>query len=555
MNGIILIIALLTVFLIMLIRGIVENKRNLEKLKVIFEKEFGKVNKRAWKNNEMELVSRYAKRKETNDTIDEITWNDLDMDLIYQQMSYTESSLGDDYLFYMLKNPLKDEKILKRREEKISYLERNQENRIQLQILYHQIDRLQRYSFSDCLEYFMKEQPKNNAGHYLIDGCIILSIVLMACNIGLGLLLFFGLILYNVVMYFKHKAKLDPFLTSLRYLFKIIECAKEITQVLPKEWEMERQKLIEILASMKKIEKNSFLVMSPGRMGGEGLEIILDYLRMIFHLDIIKFNQMLLQLQKHENCIWDLYEIIGEIDACMAIARYRAFLPTCCCPAFVEKKEIYMIEGYHPLVENAVNNTLRMQDNILLTGSNASGKSTFLKTMAINVLMAQTIYTCAAKEFSLPFCSLFTSMSLKDNLTLKESYYMAEIKSIKRILNSAYNGNMIVCMIDEVLRGTNTVERIAASTQILKSLNKSNVLCIAATHDVELTKILENDYQNYHFEESMIQGDVSFSYCLMEGIAKSCNAINLLEQLGYDKDLILNARNMVNIFETKGEWV
>ena len=196
-----------------------------------------------------------------------------------------------------------------------------------------------------------------------------------------------------------------------------------------------------------------------------------------------------------------------------------------------------------------------MKKNILLTGSNASGKSTFLKTLGCNILLAQTIHTCTAKEFEIPFCKLFTSMSLKDSLSLKESYYMAEIKAIKRILDAAEKEDMIVCMVDEVLRGTNTVERIAASTQILKSMDRENMLCLAATHDIELTKTLEEDYDNYHFEESLVKGDILFSYRLKSGRAKSSNAIDLLANLGYDSILIENARNMVSYFEEKGEWV
>jgi len=377
----------------------------------------------------------------------------------------------------------------------------------------------------------------------------------MIYNVGIGMMFFFFLILYNIVAYFKDKAYLEPYLLSLRYLFKIMDYGKEMMDVLPEEWEMEREEIKKILISMNKIRKNSYLVMSPGRLGGEGLELILDYLRMCFHLDIIKFNKMLLQLQNYENEIWKMYEIMGKTDACIAITCYRAFLPENCNPKFQEIPKIIMEDGYHPLIENAVANSLDMRQNVLLTGSNASGKSTFLKTVGVNVLLAQTIHTCMAKDFTMPFCKLYTSMSLKDSIALKESYYMAEIKAMKRILDSANRENMVVCMVDEVLRGTNTVERIAASTQILKSLTKENVLCMAATHDVELTRTLEKEYDNYHFEESMDQDDVRFSYCLKKGKANSSNAINLLEHLGYDENLVIKAREMVNRFEQQGEWI
>ena len=543
------------IFFFILYKGIIENKRTTEKLSKRFKENWGKANPRQWKSDELERSSHYSECRKNNHTIDELTWNDLDMDSVYAQMAYTRSSLGDDYLYYMLRNPVKKEEDLADREKKISCLAKKEELRIKLQILFTRIGKIRDYSLADYLKLLMEEEPRSNVKHYLVDILIVFSIILMGYDIGLGWAAFFLLILYNIIMYFKDKAYLEPYLISLRYLFKNLEYAKEIVKILPEEWDEEKEELQSILISMKKILKNSFLVMSPGRMAGEGLELILDYLRMCFHLDIIKFNNMLLHLQRCEEEIWRLYEIMGEVDACIAIAEYRAFLPVVACPKFHEKKLISMTEGYHPLIENAVPNSLNMKRNVLLTGSNASGKSTFLKTVGINVLLAQTIHTCMAEEFSLPFCSLYTSMSLKDSLALKESYYMAEIKAIKRILDAAEEENMVVCMVDEVLRGTNTIERIAASTQILKSMTEKNVICMAATHDVELTRTLEKDYDNYHFEEAMMEQDVVFSYHLKEGRAMSCNAINLLENLGYHHNLIQNAREMVKKFEEQGEWI
>ena len=554
MEGSIILLFFLVLIIILICKGFVEEKRKTEKLKKKFKEHYGKANKRQIKEEELERISHYCKDRMTKDTIDELTWNDLDMDLVYKQMAYTGSSLGDDYLYYLLRNPVRKEEILLNRENKISCLAKNETLRIKLQVLLAGIGRIRDYSFSDYLKYLMQEESRSNGKHYLVDFLIVCSILLMIHHTGFGLTAFFGLILYNIVSYFKDKAYLEPYLISLRYLFKIKEYAKEILEVLPAEWEEEKKQIRNILISMKKIEKNSFLVMSPGRMGGEGVELILDYLRMCLHLDIIKFNRMLRQIQQYEKEIWTLYEILGEADACIAVAEYRAFLPYATVPVFHKEKKIEASDMYHPLIENAVSNSLNMKKNILLTGSNASGKSTFLKTLGINILLAQTIHTCMAGKFQMPFCSLYTSMSLKDNLSLKESYYMAEIKAIKRILDAAKETEMIVCMVDEVLRGTNTVERIAASTQILKGMAGANIMCLAATHDVELTKTLEKEYDNYHFEESLVKGDVLFSYKLKQGRAGSSNAIDLLANLGYDNTMIEEARKMVTHFEKKGEW-
>ena len=135
---------------------------------------------------------------------------------------------------------------------------------------------------------------------------------------------------------------------------------------------------------------------------------------------------------------------------------------------------------------------------------------------------------------------------------------MVEIRSIKRILDqvkeAAKEHSYVLCFVDEVLRGTNTVERIAASTQIMKMLSLGNALCFAATHDVELTKLLESEYDNYHFEERIEEDDIFFPYKLMEGPATTRNAIALLKMLGYDERIISDAEAMAGKFLAGGGW-
>ena len=147
-------------------------------------------------------------------------------------------------------------------------------------------------------------------------------------------------------------------------------------------------------------------------------------------------------------------------------------------------------------------------------------------------------------------------MSLRDSLESGESYYMVEIKAIKRIVDAALleSPNPLLCFVEEVLRGTNTVERIAASVQILKKLSKSGVYCFAATHDTELTHLLDREYDNCHFEEEVRDGDVLFSYRLLKGRAHTRNAIRLLEIIGFSEDIIKQADEMEGSFLRTGEW-
>jgi len=148
----------------------------------------------------------------------------------------------------------------------------------------------------------------------------------------------------------------------------------------------------------------------------------------------------------------------------------------------------------------------------------------------------------------------FSSMSLRDSIEKGESYYIVEIKALKRILDATKLEVPVLCFVDEVLRGTNTVERIAASSRILASIAASNALMFAATHDIELTYMLEKIFENYHFSEQISEDTILFDYRLKEGRATSQNAISLLGMLGYPPELIEKARKTATHFIQTGEW-
>ena len=145
-------------------------------------------------------------------------------------------------------------------------------------------------------------------------------------------------------------------------------------------------------------------------------------------------------------------------------------------------------------------------------------------------------------------------MALTDNLFGNESYYIVEIKSLKRILDETEGEVPVLCFVDEVLRGTNTVERIAAACQIMKTLQNDNTICMAATHDIELTELLERQYDNYHFEETIEADDIRFHYEIKGGPATTRNAIKLLQMLGYQNDITKAAEEMAEAFLKDGKW-
>ena len=149
-----------------------------------------------------------------------------------------------------------------------------------------------------------------------------------------------------------------------------------------------------------------------------------------------------------------------------------------------------------------------------------------------------------------------TSMSLRDDLENHDSYFMVEIKALKRIMDMAVNGDKrpVLCFLDEVLRGTNTFERISACTVILQKLKKEGVMVFAATHDLELTNLLASDYDNYHFDETVTGNDILFNYMLKDGASVTRNAIKLLSLMGFEEEIIKEANELAGDFEKTGRW-
>lgn len=559
MEYIVFLMAIFACIVLLMLKGYYDDQKRKKKfIKWLYE-HYGELPKHEeYKEQEMEKISSYFRNHLSEDFyIDDITWNDLNMDKVFQQMNYTYSGAGEEYLYYLLRTPCQSAEDMERLEGHVQYFSEHKEERVKCQTLFAQIGKMKKYSIYDYLQYLDMLGVRSNMPHYLGDLAILLSLIIMLFSVQIGILLLVVVICRNMISYFKIKNDIEPYITSFGYIFRLLSNVEEMEKLKIEGFEKELQELQENRKKMARFKFGSYILMSSARMSASNniFEMLLDYVRMAFHLDLIKFNQMLSEVRKHIDAIDRMLSVLGYMEATIAIGNYRASKECWCLPQFDQKAALKAENLYHPLVENPVKNSIMTSRGVLLTGSNASGKSTFLKTVAINAILAQTIHTCLADSYKGDLFRIMTSMALKDDLSGGDSYYIVEIKSLKRILNEAEQaGNPVLCFVDEVLRGTNTVERIAASTQILKSLTGGKVLSFAATHDIELTHLLEEYYNNYHFEEEISEHDVVFNYQLKKGRATTRNAIKLLGVMGYDERIIREAERMAEDFLKKGAW-
>lgn len=531
--------------------------------------------------------------------LDDITWNDLDMDAVFRRFCYSRCSAGSEELYRMLRCPVMEQAVLEERNALADTFMERKELRERLSLELYEIGFTGKYALADYLAYLGNLGQRGNGKHILRDCLYIPAVAILFFQPSVGITLLFLTLAVNIFTYFKEKGEVNPYLVSFAYILRMLRGAGGIAGILEKAEKSGslkagdaasgqyfikyREILQKDVKELESFRRFSGIALSMGNpAGGAGpLDILFDYLKMALHLDLMKFNQMLKVVGKKEAVIQEMVLVVGILDACLSIAYARASLQEWCRPERSCAFGIRAEDIYHPLLTEPVKNSIQAKRGVLVTGSNASGKSTFLKTVALGAVLSQTICTVPAKRFSAPFYRVMTSMALRDNLTGGESYFMAEIRALKRILDACGENvgmeaggceadaadvmdkadgacgqgpSPVLCFVDEVLRGTNTVERIAASSRILKSLTGRRVLCFAATHDIELTHLLEKEYDNYHFEETIERGDISFNYLLKEGRAQSRNAIRLLEVMGYDKDVTKEAELLAEHFLETGEW-
>ncbi|MCM1119057.1 MAG: hypothetical protein NC543_06820 [bacterium] len=542
-------------------QGILIERRRKKQFEQKLYDDYGKRPDKEYKVERFLRIPGYYEHHKEPEQIDDITWNDLSMDQIFVRLNYTISSSGEEVLYHMLRTTGRSEEELQYFDKIVTFFAEHPKQRVDFQKLMKELGDTGRYSLYDYLEYLHTLGERSNTRELIVDLLYLPAGCLLLFNLPAGLAGIAVLMIYNIITYMGTKREIEPYIISLAYIARLMVAAQKTAELKFSVCERENEALRRDKKVLNKSQRGSFWVFSKAgnTTGGSPLDIVLDYVRMAFHVDLICFNRMLREICMHESEVDRIVTVLGYLESAVSIAMYRASLEAegaLWCRPDLQGSVFDVEQAWHPLIDNPVTNSITAGRGVLLTGSNASGKSTFLKTAALVALMAQTLYTVPAERYSAPMYRIYSSMSLRDDLEGGESYYIVEIKALKRILDAAVKDEErpVLCFVDEVLRGTNTVERIAAATQILLSLTGDKLLCFAATHDIELTELLGGQYDNYHFEEEIRDGDILFNYTLRKGRASSRNAIRLLEIMGYDASIIQRAQTQAEDFLQRGIW-
>ena len=247
--------------------------------------------------------------------------------------------------------------------------------------------------------------------------------------------------------------------------------------------------------------------------------------------------------KRNQQNIAEWFDTLGKLEAICSLATLNFNHPQWSFPQLNEQHFSIHGEGIgHPLINQnkRVNNFINIDKSgelMLITGSNMAGKSTYLRSIAINVVLTMMGAPVCAKNFNLSPVQLVTSMRIADNLVENTSTFYAELKKLKTVIEMVNNNEKVFILLDEILRGTNSLDRHTGSVALTKQLIKHNAAAIIATHDIELAKLKEsypNNVLNFHFDAQVSNDELYFDYKLKDGICSSINASILMKKIGIE---------------------
>ncbi len=487
------------------------------------------------------LADRYFRLTRADDErsqIDERTWKDLEFPLIFDSLDATVTPLGSQSLFRMLRTYPSDPDETESLHQAIQFLRRDKNFRERIQLA---LVKLKPQSAAMIIDDLLNPQLEGLKHPSLLIGWSVVCIAMLAAMAAsmISWMFLIPLMLINILAIARMEDRQQELSRSLQAMLRMLSVAKKLTH----NYEGQPiSQLADLLANTggRKRATRAFRVFGITDRLPFGTGAWLDIL---FLAKWLTFLYTVDRVSAVRTELREVYELLGSLDATIAVASFLQRTDTWCRPGTGPERTIKIDNGYHPLLDQPVPNSLKLRGrSALVSGSNMAGKTTFVKMVAINVILGRTLGICLAEKATIPASPVMACIRSQESVQSGKSRYFAEIETILSFLNAGASSPLVV--IDEPFSGTNTNERIAAAMSVLSALS-GHSLVLATTHDVELQELLQDRFDMYHFTENPELDDF-FDYNLRTGPCTEGNALRLLARLGFPPHVINEATSFID---------
>ncbi len=439
-----------------------------------------------------------------HDSLDQRTWDDLDLDDVFSALDRTESSVGQQQLYHRLRS-FSAVNTLPAFESLVARLSSDNPLRERCQIA------LSRLAAASGYHVWALAQPGSidvRAWHVVfpILTFFVVALAVLSALAWPQVLLALAVIGPTcLVLRIATAKRIGGVIDAFRYIGPLLATAYAVralhsadTEALTGALRVNLPQLSQLRLLSGWLARDSF-AMDP--LSGAVIELLNSVL--LLDANALLFGAV--QLRRHGAALEHTLAAVGEIDAAIAVASYRAGETTWARPAVQPGAAIKIRDLRHPLLPDGVPNSIDLAppNGVLITGSNMSGKSTFLRALGLAAVLSRTINTCPASAYLAPSLIVRSCIGRRDNVVEGRSYYLDEVLGVLDALRASRSAERHLFLFDELFRGTNAIERIAASEATLREFAETPHLVVTATHDVEVVNLLQDLYAPFHFADRM----------------------------------------------------
>lgn len=487
----------------------------------------------------------YASRKES--IMHKSVYNDLDIETFFSMLDHTCSYIGKQYLYYLLRQD--SQSNIQQFEHIINKFMDDQSWNIKIRNILAKTSNQEAGYICSLFSY-----PIQTMGQRTINiiGIIrflpfLFTILTIATHQVIWLYILVPALFIHFYLHYSNKKQIYSYYYAIPQTIRLLNQA----ELLIKEDLLNsiNESLLN-QSDLRKMRRHLAMFNISIKLDGEIaiLAYTLTELLNIFFLgEYYTINKSLVHLNHKKQMLEDTFRLVGIVDVLYSIARLREQLPYYSIPQHIPSNKYAVMEDiYHPMVKNAVANSIHLQGkSVLIVGSNMCGKTCFIRTIGLNLIAAKVLNTSFSHTFSMNLNTrLFTSIQHVDKLLEGNSLFFQEAIDIKTMLDESSQKECLF-LIDEPFSGTNTIERVAICTSVLKSLAHSgNIVCVT-THDIELQNILADEYNCYYFSGKITDKQFLFDYVLHKGKTSERNAISILKLCGYPSRIIQSASEII----------
>jgi hypothetical protein len=494
-------------------------------------------------------VYHFHPSNQSGDSLDSTTWADLNLDAVFRFLDRNESALGRERLYHRLRRTSGCPSDVRAFDRTVERLRTDESARVAIQMALATITETH-----DRTVWELALNDPEPLPRWLRVACPTFAAAMVAVSVVTILKpAFLGLAAAAVALSLLMRARMAwriyPSILPFRSVSQIVRAARRVAECEPAA-EPATAVLTTHLPTVASLARLSGLIgRDPSRT--DIVTLLWDYLSILFCVD---GNALLLGQRTLRRCQRELRtiaETLGDLDAAISIASVRAGVAEWTPPEFIaQSSAVEAIDLRHPLVSPCVPNsvTLGPPAGVVLTGANMTGKSTFLRSVGVNAVLAQTVGTVFATTYHTPWLAVRTCISPTDDLEAGKSLYQREAETVVSIIGQAANGGILLCLFDELFRGTNSADRIGASAAVFNHLAATGTpsagrrcLVMAATHDLELVDVVGEGFCSYYFGDRIVADRLEFDYRLRPGVAPSRNAVALLRLFGAPPSLVAEA--------------